>query len=250
MWVVESIPNRLYNGSMKKNHSSHIIFVYLGALLLLFILVFGIHYFQSQYTFEVVDTLDASQDYDDGKKLYNPFTTNIEKEISLDPYYRWVSFESETVTFKYPDIFSLQVFNSSYIKILPGKFNSYRENDCAEYLDEQRKALCSSPQYSPNITIEALVSEKELITLWQNNGRLVINNKDWQQKRYMDEFGGTTWYIHDDDYLFSYVYFEHADTSGGVTFDSLAENLGDQYQLSESEQQSLTEDILSTLRFK
>jgi len=104
---------------MKKTHSSHTIFIFLGMLVLLFIFLFSFQYFESEYLFSEGKTTTQSQSYDEGEKLYNPFTTNIEGDISLNEKYNWVRFESNKISFDYPDIFSLKIHNATMIEILP-----------------------------------------------------------------------------------------------------------------------------------
>lgn len=60
---------------MHKKHNSHHIFLYLGLLVLLFIFVFGIRHFASEYTFskEGIE-INNSQDYEDGIRSSNPFS--------------------------------------------------------------------------------------------------------------------------------------------------------------------------------
>lgn len=76
---------------MHKKHNSHHIFLYLGLLVLLFVLVFGIRYFASQYTYSSKGIeINNSQDYDDGLRTYNPFSErsteeDIEEEQQIIP---------------------------------------------------------------------------------------------------------------------------------------------------------------------
>jgi hypothetical protein len=63
---------------MRIKHNSHYIFLFLGLLVLLFVLIFGVRYFQSSYFFsdrEII--LDNTQDYNDGVAIENPFTNPL-----------------------------------------------------------------------------------------------------------------------------------------------------------------------------
>jgi hypothetical protein len=55
------------------NHKSHHIFIYLGILILLFALVFGMKYFKSLYSFEETGVTVAEQNYDAGALTESPF---------------------------------------------------------------------------------------------------------------------------------------------------------------------------------
>ena len=69
------------------NHKSHHIFIYLGILIGIFILVFGIHYFQSNYTFEKIEPAVTEQNYDDGPLTKSPFVSNETEEVDdVDPF--------------------------------------------------------------------------------------------------------------------------------------------------------------------
>lgn len=66
---------------MHKKHNSHHIFVLLGILILLFLIIFGIRYFQSQYSFGKNDiTIDNTQNYEDGVNTQNPFSNPSEED--------------------------------------------------------------------------------------------------------------------------------------------------------------------------
>jgi hypothetical protein len=69
------------------NHKSHHIFIYLGILILLFALVFGMKYFKSLYNFDQVDVVVSNQSYDTGALTESPFVpveTNENEEV--DPF--------------------------------------------------------------------------------------------------------------------------------------------------------------------
>lgn len=70
---------------MHKKHNSHHIFLYLGLLTLLFILVFGIRYFASEYTYSPNGIeINNSQDYEDGLSSFNPFSERSQEQINVD----------------------------------------------------------------------------------------------------------------------------------------------------------------------
>ena len=56
----------------KRHHQSHHIFAFLGALLLIFIIFFGIQAFEKTYNFEDI-SVDDAQGYYDGANTTNPF---------------------------------------------------------------------------------------------------------------------------------------------------------------------------------
>jgi len=65
---------------MHKKHNSHHIFLFLGLLILLFIFIFGIRHFASEYTYDKKDTeINNSQNYEDGLHTNNPFNTISEE---------------------------------------------------------------------------------------------------------------------------------------------------------------------------
>jgi hypothetical protein len=75
---------------MYKKHNSHHIFLFLGFLILLFILIFGIRHFASEYTYSKDGIeIDNSQSYDDSLYSLNPFMyateENRESEQKIIP---------------------------------------------------------------------------------------------------------------------------------------------------------------------
>lgn len=74
-----------YNEFMHKKHNSHHIFLFLGLLVLLFIIVFGIRHFQSEYSYSDNEVIfDNSQNYQDGVPSENPFTVPLEEDLEQD----------------------------------------------------------------------------------------------------------------------------------------------------------------------
>lgn len=66
---------------MHKKHNSHHIFLFLGLLVLLFIIIFGIGYFQSEYRFDGAIEIDNTQNYEEGITIVNPFSEPLPEYV-------------------------------------------------------------------------------------------------------------------------------------------------------------------------
>ena len=67
----------------KQKHNSHHIFVLLGLLIFVFLLIFGIRYFQSEYSFGQSREVQNSQNIDSGFSINNPFLEPLEEDIEI-----------------------------------------------------------------------------------------------------------------------------------------------------------------------
>lgn len=233
---------------MKKTHSSHLIFILLGLLLLLFMFVFGIQYFRSNYNFKPLENILGSEDYEEGVSLNNPFFANNKAHNDLDIRFEWISFKSEALTFQYPDIFSLKIYDSTHIQILPPYINTL--DNCKDIVDEQEKSLCMKPIYSPDITVQHTDTTNPQLASLGEMGREVINNTDWVKKEYQDEYGGQIWYISENAGMNTIVSYSYTDIEGGRDFNTLNEEYRNHYMLPVADQDKLALNIISTLRLK
>lgn len=225
-----------------KTHKSHHIFTYLGLLALLFVLVFGVHYFQSNYSFEDMATLDNSQDYEEGRDTVNPFVTNIYAETETPD--SWRAFSSEKISFKYPREYQLHINGMSDFSITA----PYVKNiSCDDIDDEQERAMCLRPYLSPNISIE--LGTENTNPFIEKVTSVRIAGVDWKRSLYQDEFGGTVWFGSDDAESII-VSYHFTDVSGGMLFNSLHSQYGQQYQLTQSEQEKLVRSIIATINIQ
>ncbi|MCI5051093.1 MAG: hypothetical protein MRY57_02195 [Candidatus Pacebacteria bacterium] len=67
-----------------KKHNSHHIFGLLGLLVLVFLIIFGLRYFVSEYSFGETQNVENTQSYEDGVSENNPFTNPIETESETE----------------------------------------------------------------------------------------------------------------------------------------------------------------------
>lgn len=66
---------------MHKKHNSHHIFLFLGLLVALFIIIFGVRYFQPEYRFDEGIQVENTQGYDDGTSIKNPFSNPLPEDV-------------------------------------------------------------------------------------------------------------------------------------------------------------------------
>ncbi|MFT7016429.1 MAG: hypothetical protein ACJATX_000392, partial [Candidatus Paceibacteria bacterium] len=172
---------------MKQHHKSHHIFAFLGALLLIFIVFFGVQYFQQQYTFESV-ALDNSQSYEEGDDTTNPFLPHPDELGQDEDQYSWVTFGSTKMSFLYPDQFALRVMNGGMVGIIPPLSNAGAE-EC-NHSDEQAQAECLNPPESPNIMIQIGTNTWPAGLLADNAKPISITGIKVIKNSFQTEFGG------------------------------------------------------------
>tara|TARA_B100001167_G_C16661058_1_gene253263 strand:- start:85 stop:390 length:306 start_codon:yes stop_codon:yes gene_type:complete len=77
-----------------RKHNSHLIFVLLGFLVLLFFVVFALGYYRSLHTFEDVSLEDNTGTYEEGIVIDSPFESdsdsdtqvNTEANLNINPF--------------------------------------------------------------------------------------------------------------------------------------------------------------------
>jgi len=236
---------------MKYHHKSHHIFAFLGALLLIFVVFFGIQFFQQQYTFESV-ALNNNSSYEDGVDTTNPFLPHPdESSNSVSDNYNWITFGSTKLSFLYPDQYALRVSSGTLVSIIPPLLNTEKE-DCSSYKDEQRRALCLKPDLSPHITLRVGTIDDPWSPgmLAENIQDLIVNGMTLKKNSYQDEYGGTTSYRMIEGDRVIEVLYRHVDTPGGMSFSSLHKKYGNQYQLTAVEQDKLAIAIMKSIELK
>lgn len=227
-----------------KNHKSHHIFLYLGLLVLLFVFVFGVHYFQGTYQFKEVVTIETTSSYDEGIDTINPF--QVSSAVAEASKINWHKFKKDNVMFAYPREYQLRMNNKASIFITAPYSIS---DDCPSIVDEQARALCYKPQLSPNISITTHMGISD--NPFTNETTLVlVDGEQWQRTAIQGEYGGTVSFIKSYMTETIEVTYNYVDTDGGFSFASLQKNLGNQYQLSQKNQEQLVRDIISTIEVK
>ena len=231
---------------MKHHHKSHHIFTFLGVLLLIFIIFFGIRYFQSTYTFENAFVDNSAQDYEEGIDTTNPFLPHPDDVSELDNT-RWIRFGSDTLSFLYPNRYALRIANGNYISIIPPLAKNEAPSDCNQYSDEQERTQCLNPDMSPYIIVELVASDNNISFQEESIQDVTIDDQIWQRSSYQDEFGGSVWYRKPIDSGAIQVSYRYHDSLGGVSFDTLHAQYGDQYQLPASEQDKLALAVMKSI---
>ncbi len=223
-----------------KKHKSHHIFAYLGLLVLLFVTIFGIQFFKNQYNFIDI-AYDNSGTYEDGINQ-NPFTQ--ETFADTKDKTEWITFGFNDTQFAYPEKYQLRIDSDSLVYIVAPHTMS---EQCNEIIDEQLRAECFNPPVSPYITIN---TNALLENPFETNTRSVfIDGEEWSRTMINDEYGGMASYkkIFSDSVIEVRYYYN--DVQGGRTFETLHSEFGDQYQLTQSEQESLVREIIKTIKF-
>lgn len=237
---------------MKLHHKSHHIFTLLGALVLIFIVFFGIRYFQAEYNFQDIQLTNNAQSYDEGIDTSNPFLPHPDESSSaLIEKFSWVTFGGNGFSFAYPDQYALRIVNGKHIDVLP-PLSAQNPVDCSIYTDEQERALCERPHMSPHITIQADVDENDFPPgLSADTLQVVsVDGVRLEKNHYADEYGGTTVYRMNDEGRIVQVSYRYADVQGGTSFATLNERYGNQYQLNSRDQDKLALALLNTITLK
>ena len=233
---------------MKHHHKSHHIFIFLGALLVIFLVFFGLRYFQSEYDFENILT-NNQQSYEEGDNSISPFLPhpdNLTEQRKFD----WVRFGSGHLSFLYPDEYALRIINGSHVKVIPPLPIDDASNNCDMYTDEQERSSCMNPDMSPHITIVTKVSPDGSEEPRGNSQDIQIGDMIWKKTSYQDEFGGSVWYTRNIDTGVIEVSYRYVDTPGGMSFDTVRAQRGNQYQLDVEGQNKLTLAIMKSIEVK
>ncbi|MCA9351240.1 hypothetical protein KC929_00495 [Patescibacteria group bacterium] len=223
---------------MNRKHHSHLVFGLLGLLVLIFIMVFGVRYLVARYGYQDVPGNEAEA-YEDGRLTKNPFTTPVDQVVDRNG---WKTFSSGTMTFSYPETLALRVFGSGKVTIAPNA-HVFTSLSCGGIQDEQERADCQHPPMSPDVTIH--LSDES--TTAPPGSVTMIEGTSWYLDRYQDEYGGTTWYRRVVSSGTIEVSYRYRDTLGGVGFETLVSQYGDQYRLNARQQDDLVRSILGTI---
>lgn len=224
-----------------KNHKSHHIFLYLGLLVLLFVGVFSVHYFQGTYKFTEVIATNNTGSYDEGIDIINPFEAT--PLVSQAHAATWQSFKKDNLMFAFPKEYQLRMNNKGSVFITAPYDAS---GDCESITDEQAQAFCYKPQISPNITI-TVHSDAFENPFANESSPVLINKEQWYRSTFQGEYGGTVSFSKSYTNETIQVAYDYADSNGGYSFDFLQDRLGNQYQLSQKKQEQLVRDIISTI---
>ncbi|MCA9352648.1 hypothetical protein KC901_00515 [Patescibacteria group bacterium] len=230
---------------MNTHHKSHHIFAYLGILLLIFVVFFGVRYFQSEYTFENILVGKSAQSYEDGEVTANPFFPDPDHMMTGYTSDHWVTFGSKKFSFAYPSEYALRILNDARVEIIPSSL-SHTASSC-DSGDEQERSLCLHPPRSPHIT----VSYENLENTIDSNPpfeSFTIGDLNIMRKQYEDEYGGSVWYYDQNRSIL--VTYDYDDVVGGQSFDTLHQTYGDQYQLDAGMQNKLALEILKSIEVK
>jgi len=219
-------------------HKSHHIFAYLGVLTLVFIVIFGVRYFNVEYRFDDVEVINNSQAYEEGTSTKNPFIQHVYADFAAEP--DWSTVGTSSIDFAYPRKYQLMMGTEKFIVSAPFATAS----DCEGVLDEQERAGCFNSAVSPYITIDTKGTLSNPFT--DDIRNVVIDGIEWQRKQYSDEYGGFVSFSRENIELM----YEYTDVDGGVSFETLHNDLGEQYQLSQVEQEQLARNIISTIKVK
>ena len=222
---------------MTRKHHSHFVFGLLGLLVLLFITVFGVRYLVARYAYQDVPGGEAEA-YEDGRLTENPFTTPVDQFVDRG---NWKTFSSGVLTFSYPEDLALAVMGSRKVMIAPNA-EVFQSKSCEGIHDEQERADCQHPPTSPDITIKFI---DEMAT--PSGSPVVVEGIPWHVERYQDEYGGTTWYRKLASSGTVEVSYRYRDTVGGISFDTLATEYGNDYRFDARGQDDLVRGILGTL---
>lgn len=229
---------------MKLHHASQTIFAFLGLLVVTFGFTLSFTQYQSTFVFDEVASVENTQAYNEGVSLVNPFSNKIASAESGYDMSQWKKFQSDTLSFLYPGLYQLRIFNASYVKVTAP--HVLDKEVCQDIADEQGRAECRNPSLSPHITIRLADSGQSPL----DSQKIVVNNMSWNRSSYQDEYGGTTTFSREINNQWLSISFEHTDVDGGVSFKSLNNDLGNQYQLPWRKQLELMTSIASTLEVK
>lgn len=224
-----------------KKHNSHHIFIYLGLLALLFVVIFGLRYFQGEYKFSDVVIENRSSSYDEGINTINPFVKTASADLTLNR--DWVTVGFNDIMFMHPRKYQAKLAGESQMRIAP--FYKKGKN-CDLIKDEQERSLCVNPPISPDIIIDTNAELENPFN--QESVSVIIDGIEWKRVSLATEFGGSVWFSRPMEGQVVEVLYRHVDASGGVIFKDLQQEYGNQYQLSQSEQESLVRDIISTIK--
>ena len=229
---------------MKRKHHSHIIFLLIGLLVLIFALIFGVQYFKSEYSFNDVIPESSEQSYDEGSLTDNPFVTSLPEQ----PSEILRSFASDYLRFSYPARFDLRIMNARSTQVLA--LSGDRDvSNCSIITDEMARAECFTPPTSPNIKVEIL--DNDVVNPFissETSSDIMIGNSNWKRFAYNDEFGGSVWYQKQLSQDLVQISYRHADVLGGQSFESLNQQYTDTYQLSRNQQDELARMIIQTVQ--